>query len=481
MKIVKRFFASFFLVVFVLVFSGCGVAVSEPTYSISLEIWGLFDDSGAYSSVIEEYLKLNPYVKEIKYKKLSTVTYKKDIVEAMAAGQGPDIILISNNWLPYFVNKLSPAPAAVITPAEYKSNFVDVVNNDFMSYGGIYGAPLSVDSLALFYNKDMFNIAGITAPPKTWDEFDNIVKKLSSVDQNGNILRSGAAMGTAQNINRAVDILSLLMMQFGIKMPSAADPKAVFGESVSSIGLQRNVSGADVLAYYTNFAKLNLSQSNTQNPYYCWNFRTHYSVDAFTEGSAAMMINYSWQIETIRKQNPKMNFAVADVPQVSLENPVNIANYWGYAVTKNKMELVKGANGASQFAALSQAKNDARIHEAWQFLKFLTMKNGGTLKLTNAVSKNTKSFPIAIDPALDYARSTNKPAARYDIIGAQKADPFLASFANGNLIAKSWYKVDADASDAIFSEMIDSVVKGEASLQDAIKLGADKINSINVR
>jgi ABC-type glycerol-3-phosphate transport system substrate-binding protein len=207
----------------------------------------------------------------------------------------------------------------------------------------------------------------------------------------------------------------------------------------------------------------------------------HYSIDAFVEETAAMMFNYSWQIETIKKQNPKMNFAITPVPQFNPGNPVNIANYWGYTVSKNKMEIGMGANGQQQYVPISQAKNDARIHEAWQFLKFLTFKNNGSVRLTNAISKNFKDFPVSIDPALEYAKKTNKPAARYDIIEMQKADALLFPFVSGNLIAKSWYNVDADASENVLSEMIDSVVRGDSNTLDALKLATERVNNLNIR
>ena len=72
----------------------------------------------------------------------------------------------------------------------------------------------------MFYNKDLFNTAGIATPPKTWDEFISVIRKLSAKDKFGNLTKSGAAIGAADNVNNAADILSLLMMQTGAKMIS---------------------------------------------------------------------------------------------------------------------------------------------------------------------------------------------------------------------------------------------------------------------
>jgi hypothetical protein len=120
--------------------------------------------------------------------------------------------------------------------------------------------------------------------------------------------------------------------------------------------------------------------------------------------------------------------------------------------------------------------NDVRTHEAWQFLRFLTLKNSGTITLYNGVTKNSKDFPINFDPATDYLKRTQQPAARRDIIESQKSDSNLGPFAAGNLIAKHWYQVEPDAVDKIFTDMIESVNRGDVTLHEALSLAKNKIN-----
>jgi hypothetical protein len=87
---------------------------------------GVFDDSDAYSEAIAEYIKLNPHVGDIQYRKLSPETYKEDLVEAFAAGKGPDIFMIRNAWRAPFENKTAPAPEGLLTEREYRESLVDV-------------------------------------------------------------------------------------------------------------------------------------------------------------------------------------------------------------------------------------------------------------------------------------------------------------------------------------------------------------------
>ena len=458
----------------VVLFSGCGSSSSPSSYKVTLEVWGLFDDSAVFDSIIGKYKAINPYVTDIKYKKLTQDTYKQDILDALASGQGPDIILIQNTWLPSFENKLVPAPVLVTNEQEVRTNFPDVVADNFLDGANVYALPLSVDSLALYYNKDMFNAAGITAAPKTWNDFSTDVGELTKISQTGDITQSGAAMGNSESltdggINRASDILELLMYQNGATMPSPENHQSVFEQGVVGPDGRVVQAGANALNYYTQFARIS-------SPAYTWSPRMHYSIDAFTQGTAAMMLNYSWQLATVRSQNPKLNFAVAPVPQVNPDNPVNFANYWAYAVVKNKLQPADAAGQGG--GSMSTVQNQARVHEAWEFLKFLTMKNNGTVHLVNAVTKNSKDFPEAMDPAAVYLNTTQKPAARRDLIDQQKSNPDLSPFALGNLIAKSWYRLDPDATDSVMTGAIDSVNKGTAP-SDALILASSRINTIN--
>ena len=136
----------------------------KPTasYKVNLEVWGLFDDSDAFSKVLIEYKKRNPYAGEISYKKMSVDSYENDLLDALATGKGPDIFLIHNTWLAKHKEKLAPAPenivdgkpVPVVTAKQAQDVFPDVVTQDFVDESNVYALPLSVDSLALYVNKD---------------------------------------------------------------------------------------------------------------------------------------------------------------------------------------------------------------------------------------------------------------------------------------------------------------------------------------
>lgn len=453
--------------VFALVFllSGCAFKKDAPEpYSVKLEVWGVFDDSDALSEILHTYRSINPYVQDIVYRKMPIETYKEDLLDALAAGKGPDIFMIRNSWRGSFQDKIATAPEYMVGFSEnqYRQAFADVVIDDFLVEGKAYGAPLSADSLALYYNKDIFNAAGIANPPATWESLLDVSQRLTSVDGFGNVNQSGIALGTAYNINRSTDVLNAIMLQMGLT-PKVNQYRYTFSGD----------AGAKALDFYTQFSRIGSS-------YYAWNPRLHYSLDAFYEGRLGMMINYSWHAATIKQKNAKLNFGVAPMPQfVGTTQPTNFANYWGYVVAKNKMTEASGTATAPQPQRDSETLNNLRVHEAWQFLDFLTLPHDGKITLRNRLSGTSKDFALTIDPAAKYLEQTVKPAARRDIIEKQRNDPTLSAFAYGNLIAKNWYQGNPEAVEAILAEMIESVYRGEKTPYEALSSAENRINLIS--
>lgn len=75
-----------FLLVSILVLSGCGCKTPSANYQVNLEVWGLFDDSDVMAKAINGYKKRNKLVKEINYKKLTVDSYENDLRDALASG-----------------------------------------------------------------------------------------------------------------------------------------------------------------------------------------------------------------------------------------------------------------------------------------------------------------------------------------------------------------------------------------------------------
>jgi multiple sugar transport system substrate-binding protein len=392
----------------------------------NLEFWGVFDGTSAFQDAIDHFEKQYPGV-NITYRLFPYAEYERRVVDALAAGTGPDIWMIHHTWVPKHQAKLAPLPEKIsglknplMTVKEYQDTFVDVAVSDFIKDGKIYAMPLYMDTLALYYNKDLLNAAGITRPPKTWEEFNADVELLAKLDASRNIIQAGAAMGTATNINRSTDILMALMLQSGVQMTNPDNGEATFARSVNN---QR--VGEVAVQYYTDF-------SNPSTVVYTWNESMHYSIDAFTEGSTAMMLNYAHQQDVIRGKSARINFSIAPMPQISQDAPRTYANYWAPAVS-------------------AASKN---IGLAWQFVSFITSH----------------------DEVISYLNETQRPSARRDVIAVQKDDLTLGVFAQQALTAQSWFQADNVANENIFSDLINDVIHHERSITDAIQRAEDRVS-----
>lgn len=397
-------------------FFGGGGNTQGP--EVTLVIWKLFDNQQALAPVFTSYRQLRNNV-QFQFVEKDIATYENDLLNALATGAGPDIFTIHNDWLPRYQDKMSPAPEELFTDREIEETFVDVVRTDlYGSEGELYALPLSTDVLALYYNRDLLGSAGIAQPPSTWDEILDAVKKLTQQDRLGNFLVHGIALGTADNINRSTDILSLLMLQNGTQVYNQGRTQATLATDIVAPDGTRYNPGEQALEFYTQF-------SNPAKPTYTWNNRSNYSVDSFAAGQTAMMISYWYMGDILRDKAPLLNFGVAPVPQIDVSKPkINYANYFAEGVSR-------------------MSPNSAW---AWDFLKFAS----------SAESLNTY-----------YGRHL-QPASRKDLISQQIVRSDLGIFAEGALTARSYHKPDSARVERIFADMINDVVVRGKSPENAV-------------
>ncbi|MBU1130879.1 extracellular solute-binding protein [Patescibacteria group bacterium] len=394
------------------------------TQTINLEYWGVWDESADLQPIINDFKNQHPNI-NITYRKFRYQEYEQKLLEAWAEDRGPDLYSIPVEWLKKYQNRITPQPAKVqlafqevkktlgkteistivrqipaFTSYDIKNQFVDTVYNDVIIDGQIYGLPLSVDNLALFYNRDLLDAAGIATPPTNWTEVKEAVKKTTILNSQNNIIQAGIALGTAENIPRAVDIVSLLMMQNGAQMMKGNSVSFQEGESSGFI------PGLEALKFYIDFA-------DPIKEVYCWHENMPNALDAFIEGKVAMVYGYSYQLPVIKGRSPKLDIGIAPMTQIQGSNAsINYANYWVTTVS-HKVKNVDAGWGFLNFAA-----RDIEVKK--------------------------------------YLETTQRPAALRTVINQQKTDPELAVFAEQALTATHWYNgSDALKMEEIFLKMIE--------------------------
>ncbi|MBI4437802.1 extracellular solute-binding protein [Candidatus Uhrbacteria bacterium] len=453
----KSFWRSLFLPLLPLVILGAGCGGSNAaeklaSQPVTITVWRVFDDDETLQTTMSAYQALHPNI-SFNYRELRFEEYEDELLRAFAEGEGPDVFSIHNTWIGEYESLIQPLPDSLsiayaqtrgtikketvytieeepsLSQRALKADYVDVVAQDVVrSYKAnakaqaedrIFGLPLSLDTLALYYNRDLLDLAGIAQPPAMWDQFQEAVTLLTKIGSNNQILQSGAAIGTSQNVERAFDIVSLLMMQNGTQMTDSRGRPTFAQESDAGF------LGGEAVRFYTDFG-------NPAKAVYTWNEDQPDSFDAFVNGDTAFFFGYAYHEPLIRTGNSKLDFGIASVPQIDGGKTVNYANYW--------VETVAKSTDAGDWA--------------WDFVQFATRES----------------------QVGDYLSASHKPTALRALIASQLDDEVLSVFAGQALTADSWYKgSDAQVAEEAFLGLVDAVLAGEEQ-EAALKEAQNKVN-----
>jgi multiple sugar transport system substrate-binding protein len=269
---------------------GAGAAKPSPedTGPITLTWWDYYQPGkteDALKAQLAEYTKANPNI-TIDRRFIAYADLKKSLLQSAGASSLPDIVIINGPDHQQFAQL---GIAADLTSQlkdwgqldKYPKGIIDSATLD----GKIYGLPITTNCLGLFYNKDMFAAAGITAPPTTWQELSDDAKKLTTPDHYG---LSYSAINNQQAVFQWLPTL----WQAGGDLTDLTTPNA-----------------QTALEYWAGL----MSDGSVSKEALSWD-QTAAQVE-FAQGRAAMMINGPWQIPTMAKSTPDLNYGVALLPK----------------------------------------------------------------------------------------------------------------------------------------------------------------------
>ena len=407
----------FVVVFFVLVFLGWipGLRNNNGLNSgkkVELAFWGVAD-SVVMQNVIEYYQEYHQNV-VVFYTQFDESNYEKKLIDAMAAGESPDILMFRNHWLVKHGGKIVSAPTDKISLTQFRNLFPKVVEQDFVDNNNIYSLPLYIDTLVFIYNKDIFDAKSIAIPPRTWSEFQSLVPRLREMSALGKINKSaGAIGGSEKSINTASDLLNLIMMQLTNQQ----------GE----IDFER--AALEALNFYTQF-------SDATNGSYTWNDGLGNSRETFGAGKTAVIFDYSSTVFNLKDKNPFLDIGVSEMLQPSDNgDSMNYADYYGLSVS-------------------NQSKN---ARTAWDFIL---------------------SFTTDPSLSESYLINSHQPPALRSLIQKYSNDSDIGIFAKQALTARSWQQPDGEAVKTIFSEMIKAVTSRRLSVRDAINQAYQEIKNM---
>lgn len=306
--------ALIFALIFLGVIPGLQKRTTDPTkIKATLNFWGADNTKDAYAGILGSFKKTYPNV-TVNYRAFTDYAgYDTALLEALAAGQGPDIFTVRNTDLPKQANKIAPFPQTQITAAQFKQLFPQTAGQDFTLGQNVYALPLSIDTLALIYNRDIFDQAAVPLPTswQSWEDFATAASKLEAKTETN-------------------DLLYLLMLQNGTKLSDSGKGLVSFASP----------SGAEALNFYSPLYKAG-------------------AIEDFSQGKTAMTFAYARDLPRIASKNGFLNFAVAPIPQPkNAALSISYPNYLGYAVSRQSPNQTLAWNFLIAIAMDETAAND---------------------------------------------------------------------------------------------------------------------------
>lgn len=388
-------------------------------------IWGTLE-SDQMQALLDALRSTDKTFRDVTYIEKQASTYTADLINAMAAGRGPDLFLVSQTQVYAFGDKILLIPYGEVSQGSFSSSFVNEAEL-FLTPGGILALPFTIDPLVMYWNRNLFASAGVANPPQYWNDFLDLAPKISTLDGTSAVKRSAVALGTWSNIANAKEILSTLFLQAG-------DPIIVQREDGFEVTLGTRAEGratdpaSSALRFYTEFA-------NPSKTTYSWNRSLPRSNDMFASGDVAVYFGFASELNIFAARNPNLNYAVATMPQIEGSNSrATFGRIVGMAIPRTS----SNAPGALEVAK----------------------------KLSAAASINILS------------QITGLPPVRRDVALDTSQNPAMAVFQQSALVARGWLDPSPTATNLVFQSMIESVISGKEEPGAAVGNAARELEKL---
>lgn len=397
-------------------------------------IWGSFPDNPAFSKEVTAFNSQYAKSFSIKYEFHDPQTFDRDIVEALASRKGPDILLLPDDLILRHTDKIEVLPyATVMSQLQFQSTFIQA-SEIYMRDSGVVAIPFAIDPIVMYWNRDLFDNASVTQPPKNWSEFLALASRLTKRDPKSFEIKQGMiSFGEYANVQNAKELLAMLFLQVGNPVVSIQPTTGKPASMITSRKTDKLAPDADVVSafrYYMDF-------SNPLKNIYSWSRAMPNSRDAFIDGSLAVYFDYASAYNEIKAKNPHLNFQVAPVPQpAGTKTEVTFARMHGFAVLKSS------TNKLTAFIAVQRL----------------------------------------LDPkyASEFTQAFNLPPVRRDLLAQPQTDAVNSVLYDSAIRGRTWLDPRPEESDKAFQEAVESVSSGRVDIEKSLYNLDDALKSLLV-
>jgi len=161
--------------------------IPEPTESVTVSFasW-VGSNDGTLPTLRDQFQELHPNI-TIEFQDVPAEEATDRLTTRIAGGNPPDVQFLDQSAVIDFASRnalldLGPyiEKSAAIDLDDYVQAFLDASVYEET----VYGLPIDGETTGLFYRTDMFEAAGITAPPTTWEELQSAAEALTNPDEN---------------------------------------------------------------------------------------------------------------------------------------------------------------------------------------------------------------------------------------------------------------------------------------------------------
>ena len=396
---------------------------SNAAIKNNVTIWGTIE-KGVVENLVDSLVKSDESFKLINYKEIPETEFDMKLLEALASGVGPDIFMLPQSSILKHKDKIYKIPFSSYPLRTFKDKFIEE-GELYLESDGILGIPLIIDPLVMYWNRDIFSREALANPPKNWEEFFSLSQKITKRDSNLNILKSAVPFGEFRNVTNAKEIIASLILQAG-------DPILVRdGEKLNVVlGLGSNniVPAKEAVDFFVQF-------SNPIKSVYTWNRSLPESKKSFLAGDLAIYFGFASELTDLRRKNPNLNFDVASLPENKLGSKGTFGKMYSLAIAKNSKNI------ATAFTVLISLTSD------------------------EALSK--------------LSESTNLPPVSRNLLTARPTgNSYLQVFYDSAILSKAWLDPNTHETDAIFQEMIESIISGRVQTAAALSTANSGIRDL---
>lgn len=270
--------------------------------------WTPFSGSdGPFMKQIVDKYNASQDAYKIKFVIQPNAEYYKQVDVALSTGKDrPDLMIMHLDQIPTYMSKgqLQPMDEIATAAGIKKEDYIEAAINYATIENKWYGIPLDIHPLVMYYNKDLFEQAGITAPPTNRQEFDAAVEKLTNKEK-------GTYGYVLPTLWPQQFIFPTLVWQNGGELWNGTDVAYNSPEAVEMVkwmrGLvEKGVSPGDV-------------QQDGENT-------------LFLQGKNAIQFNGPWMKSQFEEAG--LNFGIAPVPQIGKAKNAVFAGSHNFVIPK---------------------------------------------------------------------------------------------------------------------------------------------------